>query len=195
VAHRLTAALEPPLQGPLGQSESRRGLVLRQPLQVAEQQRGAERLGQPGQFRVDEFAHLAPGAFVPARPSRAADRFVTGPARAGAQHFQGDTAGDAVQPAPDGVPLADGRGLAGEDQERGLEHVLRVLVVPEDRQRGVENGPAVSLDQGSERRLVPVSGEPLQQVVVGEVAVRLGGGDTREGGRVGHGPSGARLTL
>src|SRR5262249_51862312 len=91
------------------------------------------------------------------------------PARRGAgrQGPRGDAAGNPVQPAAEGVPLPDRLRLAGEDEEGGLEHVLGVLLVPEDGPGGVEYDGPVPLDQRGERGLVPVGGEPVEQEAVG----------------------------
>ena len=62
--------------------------------------------------------------------------------------------GDAVQPGGDRVTLADRRGLAGEDEERGLEGVLGVLLLTQHVAADAPNKPAVALQQGSEGRLL-----------------------------------------
>jgi len=121
---------------------------------------------------------------------------VSAAAGPGPEGLQGDPAGDTVEPAPDGAPLADGRGLTGQDQECGLEHILRVLGVPEHREGSVEYDPSVPLDQGSEGGPVPAGDEPGQEGVVWQAARSAGGHSPDEGGGavgIGHTPNSPRL--
>ena len=92
----------------------------------------------------------------------------TGHGRAGSGR---DAEGDAVEPAPDRFPVADGGGAADEDQEGGLEGVLGVVLVAEDRTADAEDHRPVTLEQGGERRLrglVAAVGEPAQELGVGQ---------------------------
>src|SRR5262249_11468949 len=104
------------------------------PLQAAKDEGDAEGVGggldllvegglQVGQGRLREGRGLGGGvglAFV-------------GPAAGGAAlGFHGNSIGDAVQPAGQRLGLADGGGLAGQDEEGGLEGVLAVLLVAQD---------------------------------------------------------------
>ena len=86
-----------------------------------------------------------------------------------------------MQPAPDRLLPAHGGGPADEDEERGLEGVLGVVLVAQDRAADAEDHRPVPLDQGREGRpgrLVPVpvpvrtAGEPAQQLAVGQPARR-----------------------
>ncbi|QJW95239.1 hypothetical protein FTUN_2781 [Frigoriglobus tundricola] len=72
-----------------------------------------------------------------------------------------------MQPRANRRPPALRPGLPGEDQERGLAHVLGGVGVPEVAARGPEDQPAVSDDQFGEGGLVAVGGEPGQQFGVG----------------------------
>ena len=88
---------------------------------------------------------------------------------------QGHPVGDPVQPAGQGVPPADGRGPAGQDQEGGLHGVLDVLRAAQQRAAGRPDQPAVPARQGGEGRLVAVGHEPPQQLGVGPLRGRVAG--------------------
>src|SRR5262249_25568077 len=77
--------------------------------------------------------------------------------------------GDAVQPAADLLPRRDRGGLADEDEERGLEGVLRVVDVADDAPADVEHHRAVAAHQGREGRLIAPADEPAQQLPVRQV--------------------------
>ncbi len=94
----------------------------------------------------------------------------TGHGRAGAGR---DAQRDAVEPAPDRSPVADGGGAADEDQERGLEGVLGVVIVAQDRVADAEDHRPVPLDQDGERPFGDLLGafsEPAQEFGVGQAA-------------------------
>ena len=63
-----------------------------------------------------------------------------------------DSQGDAVEPAPDRFLPPHGAGPADEDQEGGLEGVLGVVLVAQDRAADAEDHRPVPLHQGGERR-------------------------------------------
>src|SRR5215212_4108607 len=84
--------------------------------------------GDPGR-RVG-FLLPPPGRLAPRPPSR--------------------PVGDAVQPAARRLRLADRAGLAGQDEERGLEGVLGVGPRTEDTPADVEDHRAVAGDEGAE---------------------------------------------
>ena len=83
----------------------------------------------------------------------------------------GDPAGDAVQPAPDRVLLADRAGPAPQDHHRRLERLLGVRRVTQQVVAGSEQHVPVSGHQGLEGRGIPVGDEPLQQPRVGRPRV------------------------
>src|SRR5207248_2969569 len=71
-------------------------------------------------------------------------------------------------PVGDRTLFADGPGLAGEDEEGGLEGVLRVLLVPQEVPADVEHERPVALHQGGESGLILLRGEPLQGLAIAE---------------------------
>src|SRR5262249_8144328 len=77
--------------------------------------------------------------------------------------LQGGAEGDAVQPAAEQLAPPDGPRLAGQDEEGGLEGVLRVGSVGEHAAAGGEDHRPGPPDQGRERPLVAPGDEALQQ--------------------------------
>ena len=75
------------------------------------------------------------------------------PTGRGGPRAPGDPAGDLVQPGGQGVPHPQRAGLARQDEERGLEGVLRRVLVAQDRTAGAQDRRAVPLDQGREGAL------------------------------------------
>jgi hypothetical protein len=143
--------------------------VAAHPFQAAQQHGGAVALGELPQFVKKDLPHLAPADLVervrgrlPGRggfPPKPLDRLPPG--------VHGEVAGDFVEPARQGLPLADRRRLAGEDGEGGLEGVLGGVVV-------AQNGPANAVDhrpvpphQRLEGRLVAPGRKGVQAVAVG----------------------------
>jgi hypothetical protein len=78
----------------------------------------------------------------------------------------GDPAGDAVEPPGDCSPATDGGGLAGEGEEGGLAGILGGVVVVEHRAAGAKNHSGISPDEQFEGGLIPLAGEPGEQVGV-----------------------------
>jgi hypothetical protein len=61
-------------------------------------------------------------------------------------------------------------GLADQGQERRLERIIGLMLVPQNRPADAEHERPVSLDQGGERqlhRLTATDGEPLHQLAAG----------------------------
>ena len=146
------AADQPGLDRPDRAVQSPRGLLVGQPLEVAEDQRQPVLLRQPVEFLVE----LRPGL-----GGRSCGRCVSPPflhpcapaARrraASARDFAATRPSDAEQPARDRIGLADRGRLAGEDQERRLEGVLGGVLVAQhvaadpEHQRGRAAPPATA---------------------------------------------------
>jgi hypothetical protein len=87
--------------------------------------------------------------------------------------FAGDAPGDAVQPAADGSPPANGGGPAGQHEERGLEGVLGVVRVGHQAAAHAQHHRPVPLHEQGERRLLAAVAEPLEQLPVRQVAPGL----------------------
>ena len=128
------APRQPALQRPDRAAEQPGGLLVGVPLQVAEHDRRAERLGQPVELLVelgpglrgrlgDRLVNPDPRPAV-AAPARAAGRLATGPQR--------HPPGHAVEPARHRIPPPDQSGPSRQDQERRLAGVLRVVPVAQD---------------------------------------------------------------
>src|SRR5262249_261891 len=72
------------------------------------------------------------------------------------------------QPAPEGLALPDGAGLAHQDEEGSLKGVLRVLFVVQDTTADRQDGRAVPPHQLREGRLILGAGEAVEQLAVGQ---------------------------
>src|SRR5581483_1864202 len=84
---------------------------------------------------------------------------------------------DAMQPAPDRCGVADGRGLAGQNEEGGLECVLRVRLVTEYAAAHVEHHRAVPAEEGMESGRFSSLAEPPEEIPVGRLPhLRVFGG-------------------
>jgi hypothetical protein len=82
-----------------------------------------------------------------------------------------------VQPVSDEFAGANGRCLADQDEESGLEGVFGILPVAQNPFADAQNHWSVPAKQGLEGRPVPAGEERLQQERVGQTvsAVEVGG--------------------
>src|SRR5262249_35040903 len=87
------------------------------------------------------------------------------------------TVGDAVQPACQRLPLADGGGPPGKDKEGRLEGILRILFMAQDVTADAPDKAPVSFQQGGEGRLLAASREASEELCVGQFSAWNG---TRE---------------
>ena len=78
-----------------------------------------------------------------------------------------------MQPAGQGLRLADRGGIAGQHQEGGLEGVLGIVLVAQDVTADAPDEPSVPLDQGGEGVFLVVGREALQQLRVAQVSGSL----------------------
>ena len=67
------------------------------------------------------------------------------------------------------IRAADGAGLAGQDEEGGLESIFRVGFVAQHAPADVQDHWAVPPEERSKRRLVPPVAELLEQLLVGQL--------------------------
>ena len=95
---------------------------------------------------------------------------MTGAAGPGRQRFPRRAAGHAVEPAAHERAVAQARGLAREDEEGGLEGVLRILLVAEHAPAEVEDHRPVPPHQGRESRVAARRNERLHERLVRGVA-------------------------
>ena len=140
------------------------------PLQLAEDDGQAVLLGQAGHLPIQPreqfvrvlvrdrfgFGHL---------PGRA---FPDPPLRPGRPRFHGRLECHPVEPVAELLPRHDRSRLPGEDQERRLEGVFGVVVIPEDAAADAPDERPVSLDDRLEGRGVTPFHEPIQQLPVRE---------------------------
>ena len=66
------------------------------------------------------------------------------------------------------MSAADRAGPPCQDEERGLEGVLRVLLVGQDAAADAEHERPVPADEGGERGLVADGGVPAEEFAVGQ---------------------------
>src|SRR5262245_23427985 len=71
---------------------------------------------------------------------------------------EGSAVSDAVQPARQRILLADGRRLAGEDDERGLECILGVLVMARHAEADIPDQPLMAAQEHCKRVMVVLDG-------------------------------------
>src|SRR5262249_43078214 len=84
--------------------------------------------------------------------------------------------GGLVEPTGDRVPPAHGGCLAREDEEGGLEGILRIRAVAQDAPAHAQDHRPVAADEGGEGGLVALVAEPAKQFAVGGVLSRLSRG-------------------
>jgi hypothetical protein len=80
-----------------------------------------------------------------------------------------------MEPGGQGVPDPHRTGLARQDEEGGLESVLRRVLIPQDGPAGAQDRRSVPLDQGREGalpRLTAPAADILQQLPVRQPAGR-----------------------
>ena len=103
------------------------------------------------------------------------------PVRAGppgilAAHVGGKATGHAVKPAGHRLLFPDRVRLDNQQQERGLEDVLRIPRIREQPPTEAQDHRTVPLHQGLKGGLIPLAAEALQQFAV----VQVGSGMVRE---------------
>jgi hypothetical protein len=142
------------------------GLVARGPIQVAENERSAERLRQPIQLLVQGPADAVPRGPLGRAGVGAGRRFVGGSNRlAAGQGLAGGPQRDAVEPRRQGVGVADRRRPADERQECRLEGIVGVRGRAEDPAADAVDHRPVPVDDIGEG--VPFAApEPAQGVGV-----------------------------
>jgi hypothetical protein len=110
----------------------------------------------------------------------------------GAASVQGQPGGDGPQPLVDRLAPGDDSGLAGQDQESGLEDVLGVVLVAQDAPANGQDHAPVAAHQGLKGGLFTPADEAFQQLPVGRFpgrppAGRFGGmAEGQDGLPVGH---------
>ena len=151
---------------PHGTEELRGDLGVGPTLEVMEHDRRAVVLGEPVDLRVECRAELA----ALERVDTASDWNLLQAGPHMAARTIGDDpgpgchpVGDPVEPAPQHLPVADGAGLAGEDQKRGLEGVLSVVGIVQYAPADAQYHRPVRPHDGLECSLIAVRHESLQQ--------------------------------
>jgi hypothetical protein len=175
LAEQLPGLRQPGGDRPLRAANLPGRLVVGLAAQVAEDDRGAVLGREPADLLVEDRPQVVPhgrgggvGRWHRRRPPLAG----LAPGTVGSG-VGGDPAGDPVQPRPDRDARPEGRGLAGEHQEGGLEGVLRVVGVAEQPPTDAEHHRPVAGDQLGERRGVGPPGEPVEQLGIGRLVRRV----------------------
>jgi hypothetical protein len=175
-AKPFASSRQPALHRPDGAMEVTRRLLVGTALDVAQHDRHPEAVGEAVDLRVDHGGELIAAELVPVRiPHR--NRPPLGRPPPTGRHAGADrgAAGDPMEPRTERVAHPERAGLPHQDQKGGLEGVLGVVVVAEDRAADPPDHRPVPLDQGREGRLgrlAAAGGESLQQLTVGESSRR-----------------------
>ena len=157
---------QPAAHRALGAPQIIRGLVAGHPVEVAEDDRQAEPIGEPLDLLVQDRAEVVgcPGL---GGPQQARGLLDIAAASGGGPGLERGPVSDPVQPGPQRVPAADRPGLAEQQHEGGLERVIGGVRVLQHGLAGVQHQRPVPRHQRGERRLVAAGDEPLQQPGVG----------------------------
>jgi hypothetical protein len=173
-SQELPAALQPHLEGARRTPQLLGGLVASTARQVAQLQRGSIFLRQALECFVQCQAQVIPSAPVLGRrrPGRRRLLFRLPPLPDRRPEFHRQVIGHLVKPGGQGVALPDAVCFASQDEKRGLESVLRVVVVAQHPPaNGQDQGP-VPLHQAGERRSVVGGDKALKQVRIEPAPVR-----------------------
>jgi hypothetical protein len=138
------------------------------PLQVMEHKGCPVFLRQPVHFGVDNLAHFLPGEIgwtCRLRHELGLPFMVPSFGRPG-PGLPRNAIGHSVQPAGHRRPLADSLGLADEHQERGLERVRGIVLVPQHPLAQPQHHGAVSLQEDREGRFLVLDRKSVDQVAV-----------------------------
>src|SRR5262249_12258266 len=151
-------------------------LLLAPRLQAAQDEGLAVLLGQAVQLLIEHGLQLPPGEVRGGRTRGLSGSLglVAAAAGPGPPRLHGDAVSDPVQPAGDGTFLDDGAGLAGQDEERGLEGVLGVLFLAQETAADAHHQRAVALHEGREGGILTQGGEPAQRLAIAQLAGGLG---------------------
>ena len=171
---RPSAAGEPALDGADRPAQVSRGLLVGAALEVAEDDGRAITLGKPVDLLVQEplelDVRLGPGLPVHRRLS-----FEAAMAGRGGPGTRRGPVGDLVQPGAERIAHPEPAGPLHQDQERGLERILDVVVVRQYAPADPHDHRPVTLDQDREGQLgglAPLGRESLQELTVGQLADR-----------------------
>jgi hypothetical protein len=163
--------------GALGPAQLTGHVLAGSTFEVAEHNGQAVFLRQPGKFLVKQSREFTPEVIVNGnRFGHAGERlFVRASPTGDGSRFQGCAVGDSVEPVSNLLRRLDGRCLANQDQERGLESVLGVLLVVQHAPTDAQDHRTMPTDQGLERRDVPRGHVPFQKLPVGRFDVNTQG--------------------
>ncbi len=178
----LAALLQPALERADGEAELPRRLLVGQALEVAEDDRRPEPLGEPVELGVDVRTGLRRHLGFDRVRLHLGPPLLDGPPAGRPEPRPGrDLERDPEEPARHRVGPSDRAGPLRQDQERRLRRVLGVVEVWQRVAADAQDHRPVALDQLGERRrrvLVATTGqEPLQQPAVGQHADRPGAHD------------------
>ena len=148
-----------------------RGFLVGQTFEIAGDERRPVGRGDPIELLVQRRSNVGPLDAVPGGiGGLRRNRLLLDLAAMGGFGLrpQGDPQRDAVQPAAQGVAIADRAGPAHQNQEGGLERILDVVRVAEDAPADVQHHRPVADHQLLEGRLGlrMMDFEPLQQLAI-----------------------------
>ncbi len=173
----LPRPIQPAVHRPGRAAEPLGGLGEREALEVAEHHRQPEGARQAVDLAVQRLGLLAiehpPGLGGVIELLPAGGAFLLGPASPGepCAGLAGGAQGDAVEPGPERIRVADRSGPSRQDEEDGLEGVLGMVVIAQELAADAEHHRPVAGHDGGEGGLVDrLAGrcDPLEQFAVGE---------------------------
>ena len=137
-------------------------------LQLAQDDGDAVLLGQAAQLPVEGLGQVIPKVSGHRLGLRHVRHLAFPPPPLGPRRsrFHGRLVRHAVEPVAELLPWHDRSRLAGEDEERRLEGVLGVVVIPEDPAADAPDHRAVAPDDRLEDRLLSPGDEAIQELPV-----------------------------
>ena len=120
--------------------------------EVTQDEGGPVLLGQSIDFLIQDLLDFAPGHVLFRFEHRSALHafFVPAPSRCGAGRIPGDPASHAVKPTRHRFAFPNRRRFARQHQERGLKHVLSILLMVKHAPAHAHYHGPVALDDGGE---------------------------------------------
>ena len=178
VAEPLPPPRMPALDRPDRPSQMPGCVLVRVPLEIAEDQGCAVALGKAVDFLVEHPPQFVVrlGEALPGRRCRGCSLFVPAAPGRGRPGARCRAASHLMEPGAQGIAHPEAAGLLHQHQEGGLEGILRVLGgIGQHAPADAQDHRSMPLDQDREGqlgRLAPAAGEPLQELSIGQLPDR-----------------------
>jgi hypothetical protein len=152
-----------------------RRLLVGLPIEVTEHHWGTETFGEPVDLMMEQPFELGSGLWAGHVLGLGRTSFVspsTGDRRPGARSR---TECDLMQPRAQRIPHPKSAGFPYQDEESGLEGILRIMRVGQHSATDAQHHRPVPLDKERERLFggkIPIGGEPFQELAVRQLLRR-----------------------